>query len=297
MPAVDGLRQLKGTAFTIRDPLPWAGVAEIARQGERLGYGAVFLPETGARDTLATLVGLAGETSTLLLGTGVIPMRARTPDLAAMAAATVQERSGGRHVLGVGTGGAAPGALDRLRDYVGAIRERLDEGAPGAALGLPPPAPVPIWMAALGPRAVRLAGEIADGVILNWCTPERVAEARAAIRVAARGAGRDPDTVTISVYVRAAFSERADEGLLAAAAEYAAYPAYARQFAAMGVEATAEGVVEAVCLRGDADRARRRLEAYREAGADLPVVYPVLAPGDGAEASIATLQPLAPDVA
>jgi 5,10-methylenetetrahydromethanopterin reductase len=297
MPAVDGRRQLKGTAFTIRDPLPWADVAEIARQGERLGYEGVFLPETGARDTLVTLVGLAGETSTLLLGTGVIPMRARTPELAAMAAATVQERSGGRHVLGVGTGGAAPGALDRLRDYVGAIRERLDGGAPGAVPGLTLPAPVPIWVAALGPRAVRLAGEIADGVILNWCTPERVAEARQAIRVAAGEAGRDRDAVTISVYVRAAFSDRADEGLLAAAAEYAAYPAYARQFEAMGVEATAEGVVEAVCLRGDPDRAAERLEAYRDAGADLPVVYPVLARGDAAQASIATLRALAPAVA
>jgi alkanesulfonate monooxygenase SsuD/methylene tetrahydromethanopterin reductase-like flavin-dependent oxidoreductase (luciferase family) len=297
MPAVDELRQPKGTAFTIRDPLPWADVAEIARRGEQLGYGAVFLPETGARDTLATLVGLAGETSTLLLGTGVIPMRARTPDLAAMAAATVHECSGGRHVLGVGTGGAAPGALDRLRDYVGAIRERLDGGPPGAVLGLALPAPVPIWVAALGPRAVRLAGEIADGVILNWCTPERVAEAREAIRVAAGEAGRDPDAVRISVYVRAAFSDRADEGLLAAAAEYASYPAYARQFAAMGVEASAERVVEAVCLRGDLDRARDRLEGYRDSGADLPVVYPVLARGEAAEASIATLRALAPAVA
>jgi len=297
MPPVTELRQPRGTAFTIRDPLPWPDVARIAREGERLGYEAVFLPETGVRDTLATLTGLAGETSTLVLGTGVIPMRARTPDLAATAAATVQERSGGRHVLGVGTGGAAPGALDRLRDYVEGIRLRLDTGAPGAAMGLPLPAPVPIWVAALGPRAVRLAGEIADGVMLNWCTPERVADARDAIRGSATAAGRDPDAVTISVYVRAAFSDRADEALLAAAAEYASYPAYARQFAAMGVEPTAEDVVEAVCLRGDPDRARERLEAYREAGADLPVVYPVLARGERAESSLATLRPLAPAVA
>ena len=65
---------------------------------------------------------------------------------------------------------------------------------------------------------------------------------------------------------------------MGAAAEYASYPTYARQFEAMGVEPSAEAVVEAVCLRGDPDRAKERLEAYREAGADLPVVYPVLAP-------------------
>lgn len=290
MPAVGELRQPVGTAFTIRDPLPWPDVAAIAREGEGLGYAAVFLPETGARDTLVTLMGIAGETEELLLGTGVIPMPARTARLAAMAAATVQERSGGRHILGVGTGRAAPGALGRLRDHVEEIRELVVGSAPGAALRLPLPAPIPIWIAALGPRAVRLAGEIGDGVLLNWCTPDRVAEARDAIRAAAGEAARDPDAVTIAVYVRASFSGRADEALLAAASEYASYPAYARQFEAMGIEPSPEAIVDAVCLRGDPDRARARLEAYRKAGADLPVVYPVLAPGEGREAALAVLR-------
>jgi len=284
------LRQPKETAFTIRD-LPWSEVAPIAREGEALGYGQVFLPETGTRDTLATLVGISGETETLGLGTGVIPMGARTSKLAAMAAATVQEHSGGRLVLGVGTGGSFPGALDQLRTYVAEIREHL------SASPLPMAAPVPLWIAALGPKAVELAGEIADGVILNWCTPERVGEARDAIRASAQATGRDPDTVTISVYVRASFSDRAHEALHAAAGEYASYPSYARQFRAMGIEPTAEAVVEAICLRDDPARARDRLDAYRVAGADLPVVYPVLAPGEAAQASIATLTPLAPEVA
>lgn len=284
------LRQPKGTAFTIRD-LPWSEVAPIAREGEALGYGQVFLPETGTRDTLATLVGISGETETLGLGSGVIPMGARTSKLAAMAAATVQEHSGGRLVLGVGTGGSFPGALDQLRTYVAEIREHL------SASPLPMAAPVPVWIAALGPKAVELAGEIADGVILNWCTPERVGEARDAIRASAQATGRDPDTVTISVYVRASFSDRAHEALHAAAGEYASYPSYARQFRAMGIEPTAEAVVEAICLRDDPARARDRLDAYRVAGADLPVVYPVLAPGETAQASIATLTPLAPEVA
>ena len=288
MPAVTELRQPRGTAFTIRDPLPWSDVAAIAREGEQLGYAGVFLPETGVRDTLATLVGLAGETTTLLLGTGVIPMRSRTPELAATAAATVQERSRGRHILGVGTGGSAKGALDRLRAYVVEIRGLLD----GASLPLP--APVPIWIAALGPRAVGLAAEIADGVILNWCTPARVAQAREAIRVAAGEAGRDPDAVTISVYVRGAFSDRAEEALLAAATEYCSYASYARQFREMGIEPAPEAVVEAICLRRDLALARERLHGYRAAGADLPVVYPVLAPGEGPEAALAVLRALAP---
>ena len=290
MPAVGELRQPVGTAFTIRDPLPWPDVATIAREGEGLGYAAVLLPETGARDTLATLIGIAGETEELLLGTGVIPMPARTARLAAMAAATVQERSGGRHILGVGTGPSAPGALERLEGYVKKIRELIGAGAPGAALRLPLLASVPIWIAALGPRAVRLAGQIADGVILNWCTPDRVAEARDAIRAAAGEAGRDPAAVTIAVYVRASFSGRADEALLGAASEYGSYPAYARQFEAMGIEPSPDAIVDAVCLRGDPDQARERLEAFRRAGAGLPVVYPVLAPGEGREAALAVLR-------
>ena len=268
-------------------------MVEIAREGERLGYTAVFLPEVGARDTMATLMGLAGETDELLLGTGVIPMRARTAKLAAMAASTVHERSGGRHLLGVGTGGSAPGALELLRTYVEELRDLVGGSAPGAALRMQLRTPIPIWMAALGPKAVRLAGELADGVILNWCTPERVAQARDAIRAAAGEAGRDPDAVTISVYVRGAFSERADEALLAAASEYASYPSYARQFRQMGIEPTPEAVAEAICLRGDPDAARNRLQAYRSAGADLPVVYPVLAPGEGPEAALAVLGALA----
>jgi alkanesulfonate monooxygenase SsuD/methylene tetrahydromethanopterin reductase-like flavin-dependent oxidoreductase (luciferase family) len=223
-----------------------------------------------------------------MLGTGVIPMRSRTPELAAMAAATVQERSGGRHVVGVGTGGAVPGALGRLSTYVSDVRDHLGDSR------VPLPAPVPVWIAALGPKATVLAGELADGVILNWCTPERVAEARATIRDAAIGAGREPDAVTIAVYVRAAFTERADEALLAAASEYVSYPAYARQFGHMGVEPTPDAVVEAVCLPGDPSAAHERLEAYRRAGADLPVVYPVLASGEGRDAALAALSALAP---
>ena len=164
------------TAFTLRDPFAWPVFAELTRLGETRGYEAVFLPEIAARDTLVALGLLAGETEPLRLGTGVIPMTARSPMLTAMAAATVQERSGGRLILGVGTGSAVPGALDRLRGFVGQLRallagERVEIDGRAHQMTLVPEVPVPIWISALGPRAVRLAGSIADGVLLNWCTP------------------------------------------------------------------------------------------------------------------------------
>ena len=130
---------------------------------------------------------LAGETERLLLGTGVIPMSSRTTVLAGMAAASVHERAGGRLVLGVGTGPAVPGSLDRLRAQIEALRpllagERVEVDGRTLQLSLVPDRPIPIWIAALGPRAMRMAGEIADGVLLNWCSPERLSGARSACR-------------------------------------------------------------------------------------------------------------------
>ena len=175
------------------------------------------------------------------------------------------------------------------------------------------PAPVPIWLSALGPRALRLAGEVADGVLLNWCPPERVAQARAAVSEGAAAAGRDPSSVRVVVYVRASLGEdheAADLALREAAGQYASYPAYARQFAVVGLEdetgaaarAHAEGrprdvpeaLLRAVTLPRDPAAAAARLQEYRDAGADLPVVYPVVA-GEDVEASLtATIRALAP---
>jgi alkanesulfonate monooxygenase SsuD/methylene tetrahydromethanopterin reductase-like flavin-dependent oxidoreductase (luciferase family) len=305
-----------GTAFALRDPLPWAAFAGLARLGEELGYRGVFLPEIEGRDAFATAAALAGETRDLLLGTGIVPMTSRSSRLTAMGAATVHERSAGRAILGLGTGPARAGALDELRAQVREIRA-FWAAAPGTVTGptrLPVPSPPPVWTAALGPRSVRLAGEISDGVLLNWCTPERAADAGTSIAAAAQDRGRDPDHVGVAVYVRACLGQDERSALAAAqaaAGAYASYPAYARQFEAMGLGDAAraagaaheagrpadvpEELVHAVCLLGDAERARARLSEYRHAGAHLPVVYPLPVPGPDPAASIeATLRAVSP---
>jgi alkanesulfonate monooxygenase SsuD/methylene tetrahydromethanopterin reductase-like flavin-dependent oxidoreductase (luciferase family) len=241
-------------------------------------------------------------------------MRSRTAMSTAMAAATVHERSDARLVLGIGTGGAGRGALDELRSYVDTVRSLLSgeiaecDGRP-VRLSLAPPRPPPIWISALGPGSMRLAGEIADGALLNWCPPERVAFARARIAEGAQAAGRDGAQVAIAVYVRSWVGDDLAGGMSAmraAAAEYASYPAYARQFeqVGLGTEATAaadahragrpddvpEGLVSAVTAVGD--DAATRVSEFAEAGAH-PVIYPVAV--DGSAASIeATLLALAP---
>jgi len=315
MPVVTAPRQPVGTAFALRDPLPWPDLAAIVRAAEQAGYALAFLPEIAGRDALVTLGALAGETRDLLLGTGILPIASRTTMLTAMGAATVHERSGGRLVLGLGTGGLGRGALSRLREEVLALRALFEDGSVELGdqtlrLSLEPGSPVPIWVSALGPKAMRLAGEVADGVLLNWCPPERVVSARRAVVEGAEAAHRDPAAVTVAVYVRAWVGKDEAGAMLAlkaAAAQYASYPAYARQFDEVGlgpqaaaaaaarragrIEDVPEALVRAVCAVGGA--ARERIEAYGEAGADLPVVYPVAA-GPAAASIERTLSALAP---
>ena len=314
MPGVAARRQPSGTGFALRDALPWAELARIVRDVEPAGYTAVFLPEITGRDALVTLGMFAGETRGLLLGTGVLPMRSRTPLLTAMGAATVHERSGGRLILGLGTGEVGRGALDELRETVRRVRALLRGGAledgDSVTLSLRPGREVPIWISALGPKAMRLGGEIADGVILNWCPPERVSFARARVAEGAEAAERDPESVTVAVYVRAwAGRDEAEamSALRAMAGRYASYRAYRRQFEQVGLgpqavvagqahragrsEDVPEVLVRSVCAVGDG--ARDRLDAFREAGADLPIVYPV-ATADPSASIEATLGALAP---
>jgi alkanesulfonate monooxygenase SsuD/methylene tetrahydromethanopterin reductase-like flavin-dependent oxidoreductase (luciferase family) len=218
----------------------------------------------------------------------------------AMAAATVHEISGGRMVLGLGAGslssrGATAGSrpVDVVREYLRSVRELL-VGRPvdSAMFHLKdarlspsfPGSPPPVWLGALGDGMVRLAGEAADGVILNWCTPERVEAAKALL-------GNRP---AVAVYVRACLG--VDEGAAVDALRgmtglYASFPRYLDQFRAMGLgreaEAAAkairagrpqdvpESLVRTICLVGGRREALARFEAFRRAGADLVICYPV----------------------
>ena len=131
---------------------------------------------------------------------------------------------------------------------------------------------------------------------------------------AAEAAGRDPSTVTIAIYVRARVGDGPEgagrRALRAAAGEYASYPAYARQFALMGLESEAglaavahragrpqdvpETLIRAVAIVGEEGPGRDRLRAYRDAGADVAVVYPVVGRDEGPTVATRTLVALAP---
>jgi alkanesulfonate monooxygenase SsuD/methylene tetrahydromethanopterin reductase-like flavin-dependent oxidoreductase (luciferase family) len=231
----------------------------------------------------------------------------------AMAAATVHDLSGARMILGIGTGD--PKALARMpgggvialtRRYVQIVKKALSRetvetdalfGVRGFRLALSlESAPPPVWLGALGDRMIRLAGEVADGVLLNWCTPERVAQARRLVGEGAERAGRDPAEVMVAVYVRACLGVEepvALEALRKMTGLYASFPNYRRQLEEMGLgeEATLaakaftggrpdeipESFVRSLSVMGGRAEALARFAAFREAGADLVVCYPVSA--------------------
>jgi 5,10-methylenetetrahydromethanopterin reductase len=298
----DAMTERQRTALALRYPLPWHDLAMVVETAEETGFEAVFFPEIGGgRDTLAAITGLGAHTADVHLGPGVVPLHSRRLPLLAMAAATAQERTGGRLILGLGSGPPGPGSLDLVRSAVEFLRAAYageeprdpDTGEP-FALSLAVPHAPPIWLGALGDRMVALAGEVADGVLLNWCTPERVRRAAALVAESAARAGRDPASVTIAVYVRACLGAEEDLALAAlkpAAGQYAGLPHYRRQMAANGLDELASAAADAIergrpgkvpeelvrtlCLLGDVGAAHRRLEEYRAAGAALPVIYPV----------------------
>jgi len=221
-----------GVGLDARLGLPFGPMREAAREAAGLGFESVWTPAGGVPDSFHVCAAWSQDTS-LHTGISVVPAaRMWTPLGLAAQAATLAQLSSGRFVLGLGTGGYGPGFWasvglpDRpiavMREYVTEVRGLLagqqvtagpivaragaDPGAPGwprsASLGLADLPPAPVYLAALGPQMLRLSGETADGALLNWATPERIAVSRKQIDAGAARAGRGPGTVPMTMYIR-----------------------------------------------------------------------------------------------
>src|SRR5580698_1541828 len=191
---------------------------EIVQEAEKLGYDSVWTAEAYGSDAATVLSWLAGQTSKIRLGAGIFQMPARSPAMTAMTAATIDQLSGGRMILGLGTSGpqVAEGwhgqrfgrQLQRTREYVDVVRMALRRervvyhgetlelplpDGPGKALKLtigPVQDRIPIYLAAIGPRNTALAGEIADGWLPTFFSPEHVSDVRELLEAGAARAGR-----------------------------------------------------------------------------------------------------------
>jgi alkanesulfonate monooxygenase SsuD/methylene tetrahydromethanopterin reductase-like flavin-dependent oxidoreductase (luciferase family) len=204
-----------------------AGVAPsvlrvAARSAESLGYGSFWVNYPAPTDGLVSLAHAAAETSHIALGVGVVPLHTVGADRIA-AAVEANQLPFRRLLLGVGS--PNPGALGRVRDGIAELRARV---------------PARLYVAALGPRMCRLAGEVADGVLLNWLTPEHAQRSAEWVREGAAAARRSPPR--LATYVRVAVGPGAAARIDVEGQRYAEIPAYADHFARMGVSPSATAV-------------------------------------------------------
>lgn len=320
-----------GLSIASHSGLSAAGVGALARAAELAGFGAVFVAE-GHGDALSLCHPVAAFTSRVRVGTAIANAALRPPVLTAKTAAQLDQAAGGRFVLGLGVAnsmmnsrfGIAPFApLPMIEEYVSVVRAVLAgqsgyEGRMFRTGQVPldsPPVRVnlPIYLAALGPRMLQLAGRIADGVILNLMTPAQAGEATALVRASAHAAGRDPASVEVVCVVHSCLSD--DEAAARAAARaavprYVLHPAAPRLFGELdggpslhgvrnlllagdragAAEQVPQHVADGFVARGRATALAARLAEYRAAGVDLPVLFPMPVGGDwGYEQTIAEM--------
>jgi alkanesulfonate monooxygenase SsuD/methylene tetrahydromethanopterin reductase-like flavin-dependent oxidoreductase (luciferase family) len=194
---------------------------DCVRYAAKLGYQSAWTPARG--DAAAFDRCLAWhQASGLPTGIAVVPASGQCPEFYAQEAARVWQGTGGRFAFGVGSGGMAH-PVREMRPYLEALRHLL-------------PPELPLYVAALGPRMLQLAGEMADGVLLNWCSADQVAWSRAEVERASSQATRP--TPPIASYIRTAVDSDAAAAsriLGDAMSAYALEPGpYRRHFERMG---------------------------------------------------------------
>jgi len=203
-----------GLRIGVRIPscAPVNEIAEVVRHAEDLGIEELWFPDSQLlwRDVFSVLTAAALSTERIRLGTAVTNLATRHPSVVASAARTIAELAPGRLTLGIGVGDSSVGPIGlkpttraRLTEGLAQLRallggEEWDYGTVSSRLR--DPASVPLHLAASGPRNLRLAGEIADGVILlSGISVDTLASSTAQVRAGALAAGRDPESIPMTV--------------------------------------------------------------------------------------------------
>jgi len=268
-----------GIAFS-GGPSP-AEIVECVRLAERLGYESAWVAEGHGGDQFAVLAACATQTSRILLGTAITSVFVRTAPTIAMAAASVDDLSAGRFILGLGSshkvqveaehGVAYTKPLTRVRECVTLIRDLLRDGrvrfegetirTEGFELWFTPRRrEIPIYLSAVFPKMTELCGELADGIILTRSTVATAAQVRAHLALGARRSGRDPSRIAVTTLLPTAVAETRQEALdvlRPGLAFYAGFfPRYNRMMAEHGFAEEAAAVA-AAWSRGDRAAAER----------------------------------------
>ena len=274
----------------------------LAQEAERLGFDSAWAAEAWGTDAVSVLAWLGAKTERIAIGSAIMQIPGRTPANTAMTAATLDLMSGGRFLLGVGVGHRAvnePLGIDMsdpvatMRSVIGTLRAAWTKGPTQPRPAVPPR----VLAAALAPRMIEVAGELADGVMFNLFPVTRYPRALAALRRGAARAGRDGATLEVCHFTTCYLADDGEAALHEARrmlARYANLPfygnmlarsgfadeveairaAWARRDVAAAERAVSDTLADAVTLVGDAARCRERLAAYRAAGATLTIVFP-----------------------
>ena len=317
-----------GLGMTAADQL------ELVKEAEAAGYDSVWAAEAYGSDAATVLAWLAAQTSRIRIGSAIFQMPARSPAMTAMTAATLDQLSGGRMLLGIGTSGpqVAEGwhgqrfgkQLSRTREYVEILRKALArerlvyEGetyqlplpdGPGKALKLtiaPVQERIPIYIASIGPRNTELTGEIADGWLPIFFSPEHVGQARELLDAGAARAGRslNDDGFDIAPCVNVCIDDDVDRARDQMRHFIALYVGgmgsrernfynqlvqrYGFEDAAREIQelyldgkkdeaaaAVPPELIDTTALVGPREQVRDRLAVYREAGVGSLIVVPV----------------------
>jgi F420-dependent oxidoreductase-like protein len=289
---------------------------ERVQRAEELGYDAAFVTHIAGRESLTVLTAYAMRTSRIRLGTGVVPIYTRTPATMAQTAATIDDISNGRLTLGLGVshrpvvegwhGQTIDKPVAEMREYVAIVRAILRGEQPPAGekwrtgfqlAGLDSRPDLPVYVAALSPAMLRLAGEIADGVVLWLCTPSYVRDVVVPeVRAGRERAGKPLDGFEIVPAVPSALTDDAAavrDTMRGELIPYFGLPfyramldrsGYGDEIAAFDTAAgELDGMRAAISDRflgelaaiGDAETVRAGIGRYRDAGATTPCVGPV----------------------
>jgi alkanesulfonate monooxygenase SsuD/methylene tetrahydromethanopterin reductase-like flavin-dependent oxidoreductase (luciferase family) len=274
---------------------------------ERLGYESAYVTHIAGRDSITVLMAYAARSERLRLGTGVTPIYSRTPAAAAQSYATLDEFSGGRAVAGLGVshrpvveawyGQQIDKPLLEMREYAGIVRAifRGEDPPQGEKfhsgfhfMGFEPRPDIPIYLAGLSPGMLRLAGEIADGVVLWLCNPEYIREV--VVPTVAEGrarAGKPAEGFDIVAAVPSAVTGEPDQARAQLRSElipYFSLPFYRKMielsgygddiaaFDAAGGDPAkiSDGFISTLAAIGGAEEAIATVRRYADSGATSP---------------------------
>ncbi len=274
------------------------------KAAERLGFESVWttqLPD--ARDAALVLAAYAAATQRVGLATGVLPIYTRHPTAMAQMAATLDELSGGRFILGIGIshkvtvesmwGLRLDSPVDAMREYLEILRASLRDGAAAVdgkhfsarwAYSAPRRAELTIMISALNPRMLELAGERADGVVLWMCSPAYIRDhVIPGVTAGRQKAGKSMEDFEIvaAVPVCLTSDRAAAQAVFRQTVErYANLPYYRKMMDASGFKseldagAVSEGMIDELAGIGDESQVCEAIRRYREAGVTLPGAGP-----------------------